>query len=81
MSNGYQEQTFPGEMPLGTVAIVHTHPPYRPNPSLQDIDEAKALKMPIYVLTRASITMIDPFSGESVPVVKGRTSSRHEKEG
>ncbi len=72
MTNGYQEQTFTGEIPRGTLAIVHTHPHDCPAPSPQDIDEAKALKLPIYVLTRASITLIDPSSGEAIPVVKAR---------
>lgn len=48
--------TYRGRIPSGTVAIVHTHPNDLPNPSPGDEALARKLKMPVYVLTRRSIT-------------------------
>ena len=48
--------TYHGIIPYGTVAIVHTHPHELPNPSDADAALARKLNMPVYVLTRNSIT-------------------------
>ena len=48
--------TYRGPIPYGTVAIVHTHPKALPNPSDGDAALARKLNMPVYVLTRHSIT-------------------------
>lgn len=48
--------TYRGRIPAGTVAILHTHPNDLPNPSPGDEALARKLKMPVYVLTRRSIT-------------------------
>ena len=48
--------TYRGTIPNGTVAIVHTHPKDLPNPSDGDVALARKLNLPVYVLTRTSIT-------------------------
>jgi hypothetical protein len=48
--------TYRGIIPAGTVAIVHTHPNALPNPSRGDAALARKLNLPVYVLTRTSIT-------------------------
>jgi hypothetical protein len=48
--------TYRGAIPAGTVAIVHTHPKSLPNPSYGDVALARKLNLPVYVLTRTSIT-------------------------
>lgn len=48
--------THRGRIPSGTVAIVHTHPNDLPNPSPGDAALARKLNLPVYVLTRRSIT-------------------------
>lgn len=51
--------THRGRIPAGAVAILHTHPNDLPNPSSADHALARKLKMPVYVLTRRSITRTD----------------------
>ena len=51
--------SYRGAIPAGTVAIVHTHPNILPNPSLGDAALARKLNLPVYVLTRSSITRTD----------------------
>ena len=48
--------TFRGSVPPNALAIVHTHPPYLWDPSAHDLAEARRLGLPIYVLTRNSVT-------------------------
>jgi hypothetical protein len=51
--------SYRGAIPAGTVAIVHTHPNTVPNPSLGDAALARKLNLPVYVLTRSSVTRTD----------------------
>lgn len=51
--------THRGGIPAGAVAILHTHPNSLPDPSSGDHALARKLKMPVYVLTRHSITRTD----------------------
>ena len=51
--------SFRGEIPVRAVAIVHTHPNARPEPSHGDIALARKLALPIYVVTRTSVTLTD----------------------
>jgi proteasome lid subunit RPN8/RPN11 len=44
-----------GRFPDGTIAIVHTHPPWLPAPSPPDIKAARGAGIPIYVITATSI--------------------------
>jgi proteasome lid subunit RPN8/RPN11 len=55
-----RQATFTGTMPANAVAIAHTHPHNSPQPSAHDIEEAARLQLPIYVVTRTSITRVDP---------------------
>ena len=50
-THGYLSEHFHGVFPEGTVAIVHTHPADRPQPSGHDIQEAARIGLPIYVLS------------------------------
>jgi hypothetical protein len=67
-TNEYQKQTFPGELPPRTVAVIHTHPETLPNPSKADIEQARRLGLPLFVLTRQRVTAVDA-EGNVVPVV------------
>lgn len=49
--------TYRGAIPAGTVAIVHTHPNAAPYPSRGDAELARRLALPVYVLTRHSVTL------------------------
>jgi hypothetical protein len=51
---------------------VHTHPLNRPKPSEADVKQAMALSLPMYVVTRSHITVIEPYDGNVIPVVSGR---------
>lgn len=55
-----------GRFPDGTVAIVHTHPPSRPEPSKLDMRAARGARIPIYVITP---TTISKTTGETSQVV------------
>jgi len=54
---------FVGAIPAGTVAIAHTHPFTAELPSRGDINQAKRIGLPIYVISRWSLYVADP-SGE-----------------
>lgn len=60
--------TYHGEVPAGTVAIVHTHPGHLPNPSPGDAALSRRLSLPVYVLTRGSVTRTDGARMETVAV-------------
>jgi len=53
------QATWNGPIPKGTVAIVHTHPNYLPLPSNRDNRVARAVEVPVYVITRTRITRTD----------------------
>jgi JAB domain-containing protein similar to deubiquitination enzymes len=55
----HNQADFSGTVPLRTYAIVHTHPNNDPSPSDNDAAVAKRLRMPVYVLTRTSISLTD----------------------
>ena len=61
--------SYKGAIPAGTVAIAHTHPNGLPNPSPGDKALALKLALPLYVLTRSSITMTE--GGRTELVVRG----------
>ena len=68
----HERATFRGEMPPGTVAIIHTHPIHVPMPSKEDEEAAQRLGIAIYALTPNSITRASPSGGGSVFVRKGQ---------
>jgi hypothetical protein len=53
------QASWNGPIPTGTVAIVHTHPNYLPLPSNRDNRVARAAEIPVFVITRMSITRTD----------------------
>ena len=61
-----RSQNFQGSIPPQTIAIVHTHPPGEGKPSFNDIREAERLLLPIFVITRSSIRVVD--AGGDPPV-------------
>ena len=58
--------TYRGSIPEGTVAIVHTHPNALPYPSRGDKELARRLALPVYVLTRHSVSFTDGSKTELV---------------
>jgi hypothetical protein len=71
LDGGFHRQQFRGSIPDRTVAIVHTHPAELPIGSNQDARTAKALSVPIFVLTPLNIYLVTS-RGENVPVVENR---------
>jgi proteasome lid subunit RPN8/RPN11 len=53
------QATWNGPIPVGTVAIVHTHPNWLPLPSNRDIRVARDAAIPVYVITRTRIARTD----------------------
>jgi hypothetical protein len=64
----FRAEAFHGEIPNGTVAIAHTHPPLSTKPSRGDIAEAQRIGLPIYVVTRRQIHVVHPGTGRSISV-------------
>lgn len=58
--------THRGAVPAGTVAIIHTHPNGLPYPSRGDAELARKLALPVYVLTRHSVSFTDGSRTELV---------------
>jgi hypothetical protein len=65
------QSTWNGPVPAGTV-ILHTHPNYLPIPSNRDIRVARAISIPVYVITRNRIERTD--GDKPVVVVAGNWS-------
>jgi hypothetical protein len=53
-------------MPAGTIAIIHTHPNRRQNPSVDDADVARRLGIPVFVITRTTIRYTTGSRAQSV---------------
>lgn len=54
-----------GPLPVGVVAVIHTHPRERPRPSNQDTAEARRLGLPIYVVSQHSLCVAGVDGGVS----------------
>jgi len=54
-----RSEHFNGVVPAGTVAIAHTHPIFAERPSSGDIDQARKIGLPIYVITRWALYVVD----------------------
>lgn len=54
----FHAEKWHGAIPAGTVAVVHTHPPSLPEPSLDDRMEAQRVGVPIIVLTATAVEMV-----------------------
>jgi hypothetical protein len=69
------EVTFHGEMPIGVVAVVHSHPPSLPKASLKDLETAKQLNVPIFAVTPLAVWVADPDAG-ILPIVQNMSWAR-----
>ena len=58
-----------GRFPDGVIAIVHTHPNWRPLPSRIDIRTAQRSRLPVYVVTATEISKTE--GGRAEIVLKG----------
>jgi hypothetical protein len=59
-SANFRSEHYEGRVPAGTVAIAHTHPPQAgERPSRGDIEQAKKIGMPVYVVTRWNVWVAD----------------------
>src|SRR5439155_21802873 len=63
-------ERYHGVIPARTVAIAHTHPTYAPLPSRGDVAQAMRIGLPIYVITRWSLYVVDPTSGACVALIE-----------
>ena len=55
-----------GQFPIGTLAIIHTHPNWMSSPSTIDIHTARTTGVPVYVVTRTKITKTEGDGSEVV---------------
>lgn len=67
----FKKETYHGGLPVGTVAVAHTHPAHNKRASVHDRQEAARIGIPIYVLTLTSIYRAEPTLLE-VPILTGR---------
>ena len=65
-----RSEHYRGAIPAGTVAVAHTHPLFAEQPSRGDVAESKRIGLPIYVITRWHLYVVDPQSGESIALVR-----------
>jgi hypothetical protein len=70
ITNRFHEQTWTGAIPVGTVAVVHTHPAHLPYASTHDRDEARRTGIPIVVLTPGVVTVVDGREGKQLFAAK-----------
>ena len=70
-TGAFGAQQFTGTVPDRSVAILHTHPNARPEPSRKDRETAMLTGVPVLVLTRRNIFMIRA-DGTSTALVKDR---------
>jgi proteasome lid subunit RPN8/RPN11 len=54
-SDQHHRAVWRGAFPRGTIAIVHTHPNWIPEPSPIDARTARRKRVPVYVVTRLQI--------------------------
>ncbi len=67
----FQQASFRGAIPAGTIAIAHTHPNQLPSPSAGDRALAQKLGVPVLVLTRKGIVAALPAGGAPVRLARG----------
>jgi proteasome lid subunit RPN8/RPN11 len=56
----HAEASCTGRIPVGCVAIIHTHPVRSTQPSKHDVTEAQRIGLPIVVITPQSVTVATP---------------------
>lgn len=64
-----RSEHYRGGIPTGTVAVAHTHPLGSEQPSRGDVAESKRIGLPIYVISRWDLYVVDPQTGERVPLI------------
>jgi hypothetical protein len=64
--------SFRGTIPEGAIAIAHTHPNARPDPSAGDWQVAETLGLPVFVVTARGVRAAVPGGGKAVVVLEGR---------
>ena len=80
--NELAKDSFRGEIPPRTIALVHSHPSLDRNLSEHDMAVARELHLPMIVVTRMNIAYFDPDAGQTTFVVDnhswvaGRLSER-----
>ncbi|HUP64748.1 MAG TPA: Mov34/MPN/PAD-1 family protein [Thermoanaerobaculia bacterium] len=67
----FQQASFRGTIPAGTLAIAHTHPNHLPFPSAGDRALAREIGVPVLVLTRKGIMAALPAGGAPVRLASG----------
>ena len=72
-----RSEHYRGVIPTGTVALAHTHPLFAEQPSRGDVAESRRIGLPIYVITRWHLYVVDPQSGESVALIQHRSWMRN----
>ena len=55
-SPGFHSQEWRARVPENAVAIIHSHPAHLPDPSWADMQLAKRLRLPIFVVTPRHVT-------------------------
>ena len=56
----FRSEHYQGTLPTGTVALAHTHPwQADQRPSQGDIEQARKIGLPIYVVTRWNLYVVD----------------------
>ena len=69
------EASYKGRIPVGCIAIIHTHPIAAPHPSRRDLAESQRLNLPIVVITPDGVTAALP-DGSSTQLFGGKWTSR-----
>ena len=59
-NSGFQRAVFRGSIPRGTIAVIHTHPQYAPEPSAGDRAEARRIRLPVIVITPSAVVAAHP---------------------
>jgi hypothetical protein len=67
---------YDGGIPIGTIALAHTHPHYAEKPSRGDVDLAQRIGLPIYVVTRWHLYVVDPTTGRSTELIRQKNWTR-----
>ena len=64
-----RSEHYDGVIPARTVAIAHTHPIFAERPASGDIAQAKKIGLPIYVITRWNLYVVDA-TGAVMPLIE-----------
>jgi proteasome lid subunit RPN8/RPN11 len=75
---GVRTARHEGTIPQDTIALAHTHPFTAPKPSRGDIEQAKKIRLPIYVISRWSLYVVEP-SGEVTALIVRKDWTRYPK--